>query len=1249
MTSPSPVVILDDKVIPDQPHTFVMDWQANTWAPEPRENTSRCLYLCPAGQASNLKNSCTQFNDLHEFGSEQATQRLKEYEHKAQPYECVVVVKSVWQNGVDDIGHSQFVRLLQHLAKSHCRRLIVLTLAAIRCERAYPRVRHPLDAVYLGLAQGFAKETTRLEVGLYSLAQLDQQHIDAALAARLENPNGATVGIGNGSCWIATLVMTQLEPPPSPYRLGATYLIIGGRSGIGAELAKYLARNFKAFLVLVGRSRPDDSLLLELEALGPRPRHEQCDVAEPQALAQVLSRYPTIDGIFHSALQLADTSFENMTADQLLQSLQPKVHGGYQLLEALRLRTQHPGFVTFFSSIQSYIAYPGQANYTAGCLCTDALADLFESLLSIPTRVINWGYWGSVGIVADDAYRTKMHRLQIGSIEPYQAMPLIEHIIASNWPQVACLRQSKKSLRLRHINPDRQIGTADDTKRLIVSPPPKIKEAQIMGQSIEAIARLLQFKVMPNEALQEEALALDNYARYRWHQVRRANKWTIAPQHEKQWHALNQIPNSESLDQEHFLKRYPKLHSLVALVEQCLTHYPAVISGQMTALKVLFPRGDTSLLKNWYINIPTTQLLNVHLAEAIVCHATSTHNHKLKILEIGAGTGSTTRVILPIIANYVDEYCFSDASEAFMKSVSDEFSSYPFMRYKKIDAAYIPEDVRNFDVIIAANVMHAVTPLGNALQNLAATLKDDGLLLLNETVFKHDVLTIAFGITEGWWPVEDTTVNRIEDSPLLESDSWRHALLNNGFSHVVTHGNESFQLAIGSVGRAIGKPLLPYAHNQDAINERQVIADRLCAIVGSVILLEAADLDRQVPLADYGVDSILAIQILEAVSAEFGPQPADTLERLQTIAALAAHFYLSASTAKLPAPQLTATDNPADSSEGPVDDSVIKTITAIIGDVILLEPEDIDHQAMLTDYGVDSILALSIIEKLSAAFGSQPPDLIEKHPSVIALASQFTLQTQIPLPAPDTLPDTVSQHMVGGQRIAPGAYALSWMTETSGARQLTNVCWHRPMVRLNDAKLEYANGRFSITDQRSGHVLCSGEYDLSPPTASSPTTASLANAQVMDSASIYKHFETLGYNYGPLYRGIAVACVGDSQGLSILMTPLTCEKQLPPALIDAGLQTSILLNYAQGRATQMLPTHLSSMRLYSLPSAGETVMCKATLVTRSETGARFDFSYLRLTGEVLFTLTGMLAVGVTTTQLKTGQSLSGSDRQAYSA
>jgi hypothetical protein len=42
---------------------------------------------------------------------------------------------------------------------------------------------------------------------------------------------------------------------------------------------------------------------------------------------------------------------------------------------------------------------------------------------------MNWGYWGSVGIVAEESYRKRMEQADIGSIEPSDGMKALETFI----------------------------------------------------------------------------------------------------------------------------------------------------------------------------------------------------------------------------------------------------------------------------------------------------------------------------------------------------------------------------------------------------------------------------------------------------------------------------------------------------------------------------------------------------------------------------------------------------------------------------------------------------------------------------------------------------------------------------------------------------------------------------------------------------------------------------------------------------
>ena len=53
----------------------------------------------------------------------------------------------------------------------------------------------------------------------------------------------------------------------------------------------------------------------------------------------------------------------------------------------------------------------------AGCTFQDAFAQQMRQSWPCPVKVINWGYWGSVGVVTDTFYRYRMSAAGVDSIE----------------------------------------------------------------------------------------------------------------------------------------------------------------------------------------------------------------------------------------------------------------------------------------------------------------------------------------------------------------------------------------------------------------------------------------------------------------------------------------------------------------------------------------------------------------------------------------------------------------------------------------------------------------------------------------------------------------------------------------------------------------------------------------------------------------------------------------------------------------
>src|SRR5690606_15224071 len=108
----------------------------------------------------------------------------------------------------------------------------------------------------------------------------------------------------------------------------------------------------------------------------------------------------------------------------------------------------------------------------------------------------------------------------------------------------------------------------------------------------------------------------------------------------------------------------------------------------------------------------------------------------LRVLEIGGGTGGTSSHLLPILPPEITSYLFTDISPLFVARAQEKFSQYPFACYQVLDIEKDPgaQDLADeqFDLIVAANVIHATADLRQSLAHVRQLLKPNGLLLLLE-------------------------------------------------------------------------------------------------------------------------------------------------------------------------------------------------------------------------------------------------------------------------------------------------------------------------------------------------------------------------------------------------------------------------------------------------------------------------------------------------------------------------------------
>jgi len=154
-----------------------------------------------------------------------------------------------------------------------------------------------------------------------------------------------------------------------------------------------------------------------------------------------------------------------------------------------------------------------------------------------------------------------------------------------------------------------------------------------------------------------------------------------------------------------------------------------------------------------------------------------------RVLEIGAGTGGTTSYALPLLPADRTEYTFTDLSPLFLERAAEQFAPFPFVRHALLDIEREPAEQgfapRAYDIVIAANVLHATADLRATLRHVKGLMAPGAMLLLLEGVAPERWVDLTFGLTEGWWRFTDTDLR--PGYPLMPRERWLSALTELGF------------------------------------------------------------------------------------------------------------------------------------------------------------------------------------------------------------------------------------------------------------------------------------------------------------------------------------------------------------------------------------------------------------------------------------------------------------------------------------
>ncbi|WP_309303859.1 SDR family NAD(P)-dependent oxidoreductase [Brevibacillus laterosporus] len=700
---------------------------------------------------------------------------------------------------------------------------------------------NPAHASIHGLIGSLAKEYPNWKIRLFDMEAGREWPFVSMLTLPVERKGGAWVY--RDRVWHRMQLIPSGRPSiqesQSMYRQKGVYVVIGGAGGVGEIWSEYMIHNYQAQIIWMGRRQINDGIrtkLNKLARIGPAPIYISADASDRKALqqayAEIKQKFGQIHGVVHSAMELFEKRLDDMQEDEFNAALSAKMDVSVRMAQVF---SEEPlDFVLFFSSLISFIKNPEQSHYASGCTFKDAFAHQLASEWPCRVRVMNWGFWANAEVESLEQYQM-LHDMGIGLLEPREGMQALEMLLTESNQQMAVMKTTKP-IPVENMNPKEYMSiltgnttssaahthllTRMDTSNSLIQQvkAEKSEQAQVMNELLSKLlfvqlqaAGLFTEKISHINQIKDRAGLNGAYERWLEESLSLLiNKGFLQKEEDFYTITVSQEMNAQAIWKEWELqtsswREDANSQAQVALVETMLRALPDILAGSVPATDVIFPNSSMSLVEGIYKNNAIADYYNGVLADAAVSYLQERLEQEptaqISILEIGAGTGGTSATVFQKLASYqshIKEYCYTDLSKAFFMHAQKEYGpKNPYVTYQlfNVEKPLWEQDIRSgeYDLVIAANVLHATKNIRQTLRNAKATLKKNGWLLINEisdnAIFTH----VTFGLLEGWWLYDDPDV-RIPGCPGLYPHTWQTLLEREGFDSVLFFAQENHDL-----------------------------------------------------------------------------------------------------------------------------------------------------------------------------------------------------------------------------------------------------------------------------------------------------------------------------------------------------------------------------------------------------------------------------------------------------------------------
>ncbi|AMS13097.1 hypothetical protein A3218_01715 [Pseudomonas chlororaphis] len=242
--------------------------------------------------------------------------------------------------------------------------------------------------------------------------------LEGEIGVRQSPGQGVEVRLEEDRRLLLSAALDTEAPAAAPVlREGGAYLISGGAGGLGLILARLLVEDYRARVILTGRTPAAQLPAATQQRLAALNQNEQggrveylaADITDSQGtlelVATVRQRVERIHGVFHCAGSMDNAALASKNAERIARIVNPKALGAALLDQAL----EHEALDLFvvYSSISAVMGFAGQTDYAYANRFLDGFVAqrqrrVQQGLRQGRSLAINWTLWRDGGMQLDE-------------------------------------------------------------------------------------------------------------------------------------------------------------------------------------------------------------------------------------------------------------------------------------------------------------------------------------------------------------------------------------------------------------------------------------------------------------------------------------------------------------------------------------------------------------------------------------------------------------------------------------------------------------------------------------------------------------------------------------------------------------------------------------------------------------------------------------------------------------------------------